>query len=161
MQPPTPFDGFDEASTVHHPPPPKKKSVKTPTTNMLPEELKFCKEVLRELNKKTYQPFAWPFLQPVDWQGLGLKDYPEIVPRPMDLGTMKQKIDAGQYYDADSFYRDFKLCISNCVKYNGSESDVGKMASQLDAVFNSKWAEKPALSDDDNSGVFFVSWGNK
>lgn len=127
---------------------------------MLPEELKFCKEMVRELFKKAYQPFAWPFLQPVDWQGLGLKDYPEIVPRPMDLGTMKQKLESGQYYDAEGFYRDFKLIISNCVKYNGSESDVGKMAAQLDQVFNSRWAEKPDLSDDDHSGRSFLLCGH-
>lgn len=119
---------------------------------MVNEEIKFCKEVMRELNKKVYQPFTWPFQHPVDWQGLGLEDYPTIIPRPMDLGTMKSKLDSGQYYDADSFHRDFKLLVSNCNKYNGSESDVGKMAVQMDAVFNAKWAERPDLSDDENSG---------
>jgi hypothetical protein len=28
---------------------------------------------------------AGPFLQPVDWQGLGLMDYPDIIKEPMDL----------------------------------------------------------------------------
>lgn len=30
-----------------------------------------------------------PFKEPVDWQGLGLTDYPIIVQNPMDLGTIK------------------------------------------------------------------------
>lgn len=29
------------------------------------EELKFCKEVLREVNKKAYEKFVWPFYEPV------------------------------------------------------------------------------------------------
>jgi hypothetical protein len=27
-------------------------------------------------------------LQPVDWEALGIPDYPEIVKQPMDLGTV-------------------------------------------------------------------------
>jgi bromodomain-containing factor 1 len=33
----------------------------------------------------------------VDWKGLGLFDYPTIVKKPMDLGTIKKKI-AGRKY---------------------------------------------------------------
>lgn len=127
---------------------------------MLPDEIKFCKEVMRELNKKAYQAFVWPFNQPVDWQSLGLQDYPQIITRPMDLGTMKSKLDQGHYFDAESFHRDFKLCVNNCVRYNGSESDVGKMAKQMDAVFNAKWAEKPEMSDDDGSGAIAILFHN-
>ena len=32
---------------------------------------------------------AWPFLKPVDVQGLGLMDYFQIIKKPMDLGTIK------------------------------------------------------------------------
>jgi len=33
--------------------------------------------------------YAWPFLQPVAVELLGLTDYYNIIKRPMDLGTVK------------------------------------------------------------------------
>jgi len=33
--------------------------------------------------------YAWPFLQPVAVELLGLNDYYDIIKRPMDLGTVK------------------------------------------------------------------------
>jgi len=33
--------------------------------------------------------YAWPFLQPVAVELLGLTDYYDIIKRPMDLGTVK------------------------------------------------------------------------
>jgi len=38
-----------------------------------------------------------PFLQPVDWEALQLWDYPDIVEVPMDLGTVKKKLDEDGY----------------------------------------------------------------
>jgi hypothetical protein len=37
-------------------------------------------------------PECGPFLEPVDWRGLGLTDYPTIVTTPMDLGTVRRKL---------------------------------------------------------------------
>ena len=31
----------------------------------------------------------------MDWKALGLVDYPDIVKRPMDLGTIKKKLENG------------------------------------------------------------------
>jgi len=31
----------------------------------------------------------------VDWKALGLVDYPDIIKRPMDLGTIKKKLENG------------------------------------------------------------------
>ena len=33
------------------------------------------------------------FRKPVDWRILGLDDYPQVIAKPMDLGTVKQKIE--------------------------------------------------------------------
>jgi hypothetical protein len=32
---------------------------------------------------------AWPFLEPVDWKGMQLDDYPLIVQDPMDLSIVR------------------------------------------------------------------------
>jgi len=50
------------------------------------EDYKACETVLQELMDK---PESEPFNVPVDWKGLGLPDYPKIIKKPMDLGTIK------------------------------------------------------------------------
>lgn len=35
------------------------------------------------------------FLEPVDWKGLGLTDYPIVIKQPMDLGTIKVRLYVG------------------------------------------------------------------
>jgi Bromodomain len=38
-----------------------------------------------------------PFREPVDWRGLELHDYLDHVKKPMDLGTIKRRLERGQY----------------------------------------------------------------
>lgn len=78
-----------------------------------------------------------------DYVALGIPDYPKIIRRPMDLGTMKRKLDAGQYRDANAFEADFKLLINNCMTYNPPMTPVHKMGEQLQSVFYQKWQELP------------------
>lgn len=35
------------------------------------------------------RPESSPFSEPVDWKNLGLMDYPSLVKKPMDLGTIR------------------------------------------------------------------------
>lgn len=135
---------YDELEDQMNAIPRKKKSI-----HALNEDARFCREVLRELTKKTNQAFAWPFLEPVDWVALQLHDYPQIVKRPMDLGTMRRKLDDGEYLSAHDFYRDFKQIVKNCKLYNKADSDVAKMGDQLNYTFDRKWADKPESSDDE------------
>ena len=49
-----------------------------------------CKKLLKPLAE---DPSAFAFNVPVDWQKYGLNDYPKIVKKPMDLGTIKTKLE--------------------------------------------------------------------
>jgi len=111
--------------------------------NLNNEQLKFCKEVIKELFKKQHSAFAYPFYEPVDYMALGIPDYPKVIRRPMDLGTMKRKIESGQYPSAQAFEGDFKLLIQNCFTYNPPMTPVNKMGEQLQAVFYEKWQQLP------------------
>jgi bromodomain-containing factor 1 len=42
-------------------------------------------DIIRHLEKHKMSPC---FLTPVNYEALGLLNYPEIIPRPMDLGTV-------------------------------------------------------------------------
>jgi bromodomain-containing factor 1 len=106
-------------------------------------ELRFCQSVLKELQKKSHEPYSYPFLVPVDAVALNIPDYYKIIKNPMDLGTIDQKMKDGQYSNADEFYADVKQIFKNCYKYNGTESPVSGLAKQLEKVFDKKWTEKP------------------
>lgn len=55
----------------------------------LPERLKYCSGILKEMFAKRHAAYAWPFYEPVDTVALDLHDYHEIIHQPMDLGTIK------------------------------------------------------------------------
>jgi hypothetical protein len=86
------------------------------------------------------------FLAPVDWQALNIPDYPTIVPQPMDLGTVEQKLLNGDYRaDAEAFRRDVELLCDNAVRYNGAQHVVGKAAWALLSRFRSdydRWQQR-------------------
>ena len=49
---------------------------------------------------------------------LQVPDYLELVATPMDLGTIKEKLNTLQYPDVDSFVSDVRLVFTNSDKYN-------------------------------------------
>lgn len=52
------------------------------------------------------------------WQEWGLKDYPKVIKHPMDLGTVKAKLEKGQYKHPKEFKHDVSLVWNNCMTYN-------------------------------------------
>lgn len=44
----------------------------------------------------------------------GLHDYHDIIKRPMDLGTVKRKMDARLYADPEEFASDVRQIFINC-----------------------------------------------
>ena len=106
-------------------------------------ELRFCAQVMKELQKKVHEPYSYPFLAPVDAVALNIPDYYKLIKHPMDLGTIDQKLKDQQYTTADEFHADMKLIFKNCYKYNGTDSPVSQLAKQLEKVFDKKWTEKP------------------
>ncbi|KAJ8945813.1 hypothetical protein NQ314_009035 [Rhamnusium bicolor] len=109
----------------------------------LSESLKACNEILMELFSKKHSSYAWPFYQPVDAELLGLHDYHDIIKRPMDFGTVKQKMDNREYRTPQDFAADVRLIFTNCYKYNPSDHDVVAMARKLQDVFEVKFAKIP------------------
>ncbi|XP_050524118.1 bromodomain-containing protein 3-like isoform X2 [Daktulosphaira vitifoliae] len=107
------------------------------------EALKACTEVLKELFTKKHAAYAWPFYKPVDAAWLGLHDYHDIIKKPMDLGTVKTKLDNREYKNSKEFAADVNLIFANCYKYNPKDHDVVAMAKKLQAVFESKMAKVP------------------
>jgi len=77
------------------------------------------------------QMYAWPFYKPVETVALGLSDYFDIIRQPMDLGTVKTKMEAREYATAQEFCNDVRLIFLNCYRYNQPDTDVVAMAKKL------------------------------
>ncbi len=110
----------------------KKKKRSHSRLRKLPDELRGCLDILRILQSK---PNVYPFLEPVDWKNLNLPDYPTIVKRPMDLGTIEDRIYSGLYSSADEFAEDVRLVWHNAQTYNQPGSDIWKWAETLSIIF--------------------------
>lgn len=61
---------------------------------------------------------AYDFKQPVDWKGMNLADYPNIVKNPMDLGTVERNLKANKYKIVEEFLDHIQLVWDNCKLYN-------------------------------------------
>uniref|UniRef100_A0A8C9S604 Bromodomain-containing protein 2 n=1 Tax=Scleropages formosus TaxID=113540 RepID=A0A8C9S604_SCLFO len=109
----------------------------------LSPQLRYCSGVLKELLSKKHAAYAWPFYKPVDASSLGLHDYHDIIKHPMDLSTIKRKMDNREYRDAQQFAADVRLMFSNCYKYNPPDHDVVAMARKLQDVFEFRFAKMP------------------
>jgi len=105
----------------------------------------FCQKILRELlTGRRHSAFNWPFLEPVDVEGLGIYDYYDIIKEPMDFSTMQNKMTAKQYASPEEFHADMMLVISNCLRYNPDGQPVNKCGKDLKEFFESKWDELPS-----------------
>uniref|UniRef100_A0A452T4C7 histone acetyltransferase n=1 Tax=Ursus maritimus TaxID=29073 RepID=A0A452T4C7_URSMA len=115
------------ASQSTSPSQPRKKIFK-------PEELR---QALMPTLEALYRqdPESLPFRQPVDPQLLGIPDYFDIVKNPMDLSTIKRKLDTGQYQEPWQYVDDVWLMFNNAWLYNRKTSRVYKFCSKLAEVF--------------------------
>eukprot|EP00554_Chaetoceros_debilis_P004040 CAMPEP_0194085526 /NCGR_PEP_ID=MMETSP0149-20130528/17743_1 /TAXON_ID=122233 /ORGANISM="Chaetoceros debilis, Strain MM31A-1" /LENGTH=1623 /DNA_ID=CAMNT_0038768423 /DNA_START=348 /DNA_END=5219 /DNA_ORIENTATION=+ len=91
-----------------------------------------CGEVLKILQQ---HPHGWVFNSPVDPVELGLPDYFEVVKRPMDLGSIKKRLENGCYHLLEDFHIDVNLTFENAMLYNPEGSVVYNMAKEMKEKF--------------------------
>lgn len=75
------------------------------------------------------------FHDPVDPSKYGIDDYFDIIEQPMDFGTIKKKLTFNVYHNVQEFSYDMKLVFDNCVKYNGVENQIAKLAIEIKNLF--------------------------
>lgn len=132
-----------------HPPAPRD----LPYANSKPKkkkyqaELKFCLHVLQELAKPRYAMLVAPFAIPVDPVALNIPDYHSVIKKPMDLRTIREKLENGQYENAKEFEADVRLVFANCHKYNGPDHPIRTQAKQLEGIFDQEMSHKRTWID--------------
>ncbi|XP_020417589.1 transcription factor GTE4 isoform X1 [Prunus persica] len=98
---------------------------------------KSCSTLLDKLIK---HKFGWVFKKPVDVKALGLHDYNTIIKKPMDLGTVKTRLNENWYKTPVEFAEEVRLTFNNAMLYNPKEQDAHLMAEQLLKMFEDQWA---------------------
>ena len=105
-------------------------------------ELRFCQEVLEELYKPKHQVIAMAFYYPVDPVALNIPTYHSVIKHPMDMSTIKAKLNTGQYENAKEFHSDVKLMFRNCYRFNLDGDPIFLAGKSLEEVFDKKWSGK-------------------
>ena len=68
-----------------------------------------------------------------------LYDYPKIITKMMDLGTVKKKLEKGKYSDAAECADDVRLVWKNCMTYNADGSDFHRLADSYNKRFEERY----------------------
>ncbi|ESW10878.1 hypothetical protein PHAVU_009G245800 [Phaseolus vulgaris] len=113
-----------------------------------PNSSNAMQEVMQQFSTIFHQiaehKWAWPFLDPVDVEGLELHDYHEIIAKPMDFSTIEKKMnakDGSGYKNVREIYSDVRLIFKNAMKYNNEKHDIHIMAKSLLEKFEKKWLQ--------------------
>lgn len=94
-----------------------------------------------------------------DYVALNIPQYPSVVRKPIDLGTIRQKLEGGQYPvpPFPAFEADMRLLFKNCYLFNPPGTPVNEWGQKLEEVFNRKWDERPTGEDDDDSAFLLAA----
>ncbi|GAB9474735.1 Histone acetyltransferase [Globisporangium polare] len=93
------------------------------------------------INKLMESEYGWTFNNPVDPVQWNIPDYFEIIKCPMDLGTIKKRLENEHYNSVEAFAGDVRLVFENCIAYNSSTNKFNIAAKQLLASFDKSLAQ--------------------
>lgn len=105
-----------------------------------PPRLAHMKKIVSNLKKSNTS--TW-FRSPVDYVALKIPNYPSVVKKPMDLGTIDLKLKNQSYSYVSEFVDDFNLIVSNALIFNGPAHIVTTTAQKMGASFNNQMANMP------------------
>jgi len=97
------------------------------------------KRMLKLVNTLLSRSDSTPFSEPVDWRGLELWDYPKIVKKMMDLGTVKRKLERNMYKSHKECAEDIRLIWHNCQLYNEQGSDFWHLSKTFSKKFEDRY----------------------
>jgi hypothetical protein len=98
------------------------------------ERINFCYDIFHELENKSYSHLFYKCVK-------------KNVIHPIDLFTIKSKLENNQYTRLEEFEKDVRLMFRNCYTYNDASSKIYHSTEALESIFNEKWNEKLVLHD--------------
>lgn len=127
---------------------------KKPTKKKIDFERRKAKSIFHDimfniLNKCFNLPYSLAFHRPVSIKRF--PNYLTIVDNPIDLTTIKTKVRHNKYTLFKDFLDDLELMKNNCVKYNGLEHSLTKVAEKMIEIGNDDWnANKERIDEAEN-----------
>lgn len=103
-----------------------------PSAPMTEAQKKFLLERIRNTKKIKVSN---AFKTPVDIVALNIPAYPTIITKPMDLGTMENKLKAGAYTYISEFMADLDQIVTNSELFNSTTHPVTHDAYNMRAYF--------------------------
>ena len=100
------------------------------------KDLTVCHTVISEM---LGMENAWPFVKPVNPKSFPM--YKKVVKQPMDLTTIKKKLESGSMKTREDFVNSVNLIFENCELFNEDESPVGICGYAMKEHFEARWAE--------------------
>lgn len=126
--------------------PPKNRdpdySSKASRKKKLGPEMRFYLDIITDLMKPKYHRENVFFKDPVDPVAQQIPTYFHVVKRPMDLKTMLEKLENGEYSSGKEVDKDMRQIVGNSELFNGQVHDVTKLARELEAIYKEKVARK-------------------
>lgn len=96
-------------------------------------------DLIRKLHKQLLaNRYSVPFKEPVDSNDV--PNYYKVVKEPMDLQTIDQKLNNGEYEKMCEFVGDVMRIFENCRYFNQPGSQIMKSAENLESFFSQKLA---------------------
>lgn len=99
----------------------------------------WCLKIISELMGWTILD---AFKRPVDPIKDGVEDYFEVIKNPIDLGTIKSKLNNGGYDKFEDFVGDIKRIYLNCKEYNGTDNIFTDICADMISWFNNQVKRK-------------------
>lgn len=81
-----------------------------------------------------------PFKEPVNPETDGVPDYFEKVTKPMDLGTIQDKMDRREYNDENEFATDVRQIFENCFTYWSKSDPIYATCEKFKKTFEERFS---------------------
>merc|ERR1711881_820341 len=111
----------------------KKKGARS---TKIDKDISICQTILSELSG---HEDSWPFLTPVNTKQF--PTYKKIIRVPMDISTIRKKLNDGIYKLRDEFREDVNLMFRNCEIFNEDDSPVGESGHNMRVFLDKRWSE--------------------
>lgn len=92
-------------------------------------------EAIEVLNRIMAHPISSPFKQPIT-EADAPEHYFEKIKRPIDLSTIKTKLQEGKYQNIQQWFDDMELIWTNAETFHGKDHHFGKVAAENRRLFN-------------------------
>lgn len=111
-------------------------------TPLSPEkDLDFCRGMI---SRMVLGPGYWTrlvkaFKHPVDPVLDNVPNYLDVVKKPMDLTTIKAKMERNEYNTSGEFEEDVRQIFKNCYEYWSKDDPIWSQCENLENYFNQQW----------------------